>query len=131
MDDQYNYSDDLYEGLGDIYVYAIISQGVLICVLRLTYQKKRLIISRITHAVSEQFVQTHLSPTFEKPLNYKSLIPQVSVASVLNQQLHIKYQPFYLLQNRPSKPVILNQRRRLNVVLSKTNKYAVRHKLTF
>ena len=42
--------------------------------------------------------------------------------------LHDTFLPF---QDRLSKPVSLNQRRYLNVVLSKTNKYAVRRKSVF
>ena len=34
----------------------------------------------------QEFVQTHLPPTVKQPLDYKSPMPPVTVASVLNQQ---------------------------------------------
>ena len=53
-------------------------------------------------------VQTHLPSTVEQLLHYKSPMPRVSVASVLNQRLHLTRQPFYLSKTNFPKPPYWN-----------------------
>ena len=75
-------------------------------------------------------VKTNLPPTVEKPLDCKSTIPSVNVASVLDQRCHLIWKlytsPKHTVQTCKPEPTASFERSPL-----KNNKYDVRRNSTF
>ena len=70
------------------------TEGVRIYVLRSTMT---------TPFFTLQCIQTHLPPTADQPLDFKSPMPSVTVAPVSNQRCQLTRKPFYLSEtDRPN-----------------------------